>query len=240
MPTPQADILYPKAVAILEELKKMVEDVNSTKEVISGELLIGASTIPGAYILPRMAADFKEKHPGVSFEIRIADSLTTINLVKDHKLLLGVVGAKTATKNVNFQPFIGDELILVASSARELATKIKSDELLKLPFLLREDGSGTRKNIESFLTKMDIRSNQLNISAILGNNTAIKEAIKADLGVSIISKYAVQEELDAGVFQEIAVDGLSLKRKFYIVTAQRRTLPNHYKVFLNTLLQEAE
>lgn len=240
MPTPQADILYPKAVAILEELKKMVEDVNSTKEVISGELLIGASTIPGAYILPRIAADFKDKHAGVSFEIRIADSVSTINLVKDHKLLLGVVGAKTATKNVNFQPFIGDELILVASSERKIAQKIKAEELLKLPFLLREDGSGTRKNIESFLTKMDIRSNQLNISAILGNNTAIKEAIKANLGVSIISKYAVQEELDAGVFHEITVEGLSLKRKFYIVTAQRRTLPNHYKVFLNTLLQQAE
>ena len=71
-------------------------------------------------------ADFKESHPGVSFEIRIANSLTTVNLVKDHKLLLGVVGAKTATKNVNFQPFIGDELILVASSERKPPAKIKA------------------------------------------------------------------------------------------------------------------
>lgn len=239
MPTPQAEVLYPKAVAILEELKKVEEEVNSTKEIISGELLIGASTIPGAYVLPRMAAEFKEKYPGVSFEIRIADSQATINQIVEHKLLMGVVGAKTNSKKVEYQPFIGDKLILISSAERDVHQTITANELIKLPFLLREEGSGTRKNIESFLARMDIRSNQLNTAAVLGSNAAIKEAVKADLGISMISKYAVQEELDAGVFKEIKIDGLSLERSFYIVTAQKRTLPNHYKVFLNKLLQHA-
>lgn len=239
MPTPQAEVLYPKAVAILEELKKVEEEVNSTKEIISGELLIGASTIPGAYVLPKIAAEFKEKYPGVSFEIRIADSQATINQIVEHKLLMGVVGAKTSSKKVEYQPFIGDKLILVSSTDRDVSKTISASELVKLPFLIREDGSGTRKNLESFLAQMDIRSNQLNIAAILGSNAAIKEAVKAGLGISMISQYAVEEELNAGVLKEVKVNGLTFERSFYIVTALRRTLPNHYKVFLNKLLEHA-
>ena len=238
MPTPQAEVLYPKALAILEDLKKLEDEVNFAGDMIAGELCIGASTIPGAYILPSLAAKFKETYPAVSFEIKIADSQQIINKIVEHKLLLGIVGAKLPSKKVDYIPFIEDELILVSSIDRDLAPKISVKTLLTQPFLFREDGSGTRRNVESLLGQKNIRLNQLNTSAILGSSTAIKEAIKADLGISILSKCAVQDELDCGLLKQVHVEGLSLKRAFYIVTAQRRTLPNHYKIFLNSLLRD--
>lgn len=237
VPTPQAEVLYPKAVSILDELKKLEEKVISTGDDVSGDLIIGASTIPGEYILPTFAAGFKFKYPGISFEIRISDSMRTINKVAEHELLFGVVGTRTSSRKVKFQEVIEDHLILAASTNNPIPSRITIDELLRQPFLLREESSGTRNNLENFLSLKNIRITQLNACAILGSNTAIKEAVKANLGISVISKCAVQDELDNNIIKEVRVDDISLKRHFYIVTPLKRTLPNHYTVFRNSMIK---
>ena len=81
---------------------------------------------------------------------------------------------------------------------------------------------------------MDIE--QLDICAVLGSSAAIQEAIKSDLGVSIISRYAIQDGLRFKQIKEIAIEGLTMRRNFYIITAKKRTLPNQYQVFLNSML----
>ncbi|MGB3222741.1 MAG: LysR substrate-binding domain-containing protein [Desulforhopalus sp.] len=110
-------------------------------------------------------------------------------------------------------------------------------ELGQLPFIVRERGSGTRKNTEALLSQQNQTLNQLNICAALGSSAAVKEAIKANLGVSVISCHAIQEELASGKIKEIHIPGLKMKRNFYVVTPARRTLPNHYKELLKWLLE---
>ncbi len=235
MPTAEAEILFPKAVAILEDLQRLEEEISTARDTVSGELIIGASTIPGAYILPGLAASFKKEFPGISFEIRINDSAKIIEAVAGNELLLGVVGAKIATPKLHYQAFAEDELILAAAISNPVPSQITMDDLKQLPFIIRERGSGTRKSTESLLAQQHHAINQLNICATLGSSAAVKEAIKANLGVSVISRYAIQDELLTGKIKEIYIPDLTMKRTFYVVTPARRTLPNHYQELLKRL-----
>ncbi len=236
MPTLEADVLYPRALAILEDIRKLEEEVASTGKAISGELVIGASTIPGTYILPEIAADFKLKHPGISFEIRINDSAQVANAVLSHEIMLGIVGAKMVSKKLNYHPFIEDDLVLAVSTKRKMRSTISIEQLKELPFLMREEGSGTRKTIEGFLARKGMDIDQLQVCATLGSSAAIQEAVKSDLGVSIISRYAIQDGLRFKQIKEIEIEDLPMQRRFYIITAKKRTLPNQYQVFFNFML----
>ena len=229
-------MLYPRAMAILEDLRRLEEDINTTRQGISGELLIGASTIPGTYILPAIAASFKNEFPGISFEIRINDSAKVVNAVADNELLIGVVGAKIPSAGLLFQPFTEDELILAAAATNPVPASITMKELHSLPFIIRERGSGTRKSIEALLGQQQDSLDQFTICAPLGSSASVKEAIKANLGVSIISRHALRDELANGTIKDIQLPGMTMKRNFYAVTSRKRTLPNHYQLFLEKLL----
>jgi len=235
MPTPEAELLYPKASEILDEIDKISNILASVANVISGELHIGASTIPGAYILPEYAAAFKKSYPGVSFKITINDSAQIVKQIGDNHLYVGFVGAQISSSMVQYTPFGEDELVLAVHGSSTLPEEISPADLMKLNFLLREEGSGTGKSVELLLSQHNIATSELNVSAILGSSTAIKEAIKSDLGVSILSRLAIKDEIKHGVLRETRIKGISMKRNFYIATPVKRTIPNHYQAFVNTL-----
>ena len=236
LPTAEAEVLYPRAIAILEDLQRLEEEIAATGKNIGGELILGAGTIPGAYILPGLAAAFKKDFPNISFEIRIDDSATIVEAVAGNELLVGVVGAKIASPKVQFQPFAKDTLVLAAAQDNPVAAEITLQELRQLPFIVRERGSGTRKSTESLLAHQQQSLDKLNICATLGSSAAVKEAIKANLGISIISRLAIQEELANGKIKEIRIPELTMKRDFYVVTPTRRTLPKAYQELLRRLM----
>ncbi len=235
-PTLKADILYPGARSVIDNLERIKEEISSEDQCVRGELIIGASTIPGAYLLPHFASRFQKQHQSVSFEIRIADSLTIIHLLTEHKILLGVVGAKQPSSRLNFKTIGDDELILVSSTEKIMEKSVDLKDLLRMPFLLREEGSGTRKAIEECGIKNGFTVAELNTVAVLGSNAAIKEAVKEDLGVSIVSRISVRDELVSGRLQETAIEGVRMRRSFYSVTLKGRSLPNLYFIFLKKLL----
>jgi len=231
MPTAEADVLYPKALQLLDDLDQIQEEITAAGTGVKGKLVIGASTIPGAYLLPRMAYSFKKIYPEVSFEILIEDSGKITNMILQHDLLCGIVGAKMTSDKLDYTPLIEDELILVASPKVLNKKKINLAELTKLQFLQREKGSGTRKTFENFLKKSNVTTSKFDIVATLGSTSAVKQAVKANLGVSVISRIAVQEELAVGSLSEIPIKGLKMKRKFYLAHQKKRTLPSQYQEF---------
>ncbi len=239
-PTRQAKLLYPGALAILDDISRLEQELTRQASEVAGEILLGASTIPGAYILPRIAADFKTRHPEVSFTIRISDSAAIIDNVLNHELLLGIVGTRATSPVLDFVPFVEDELVLAASADRELGNPVSLARLAQLPFLLREQGSGTRKTLEEYVLRNGLDPGRLNTVAVLGSNAAIKEAIKEDLGVSILSRISIRDEVHCGRIREIGIRDITLGRRFYTVTHKKRTLPNHYDVFLQHLRRAGE
>ena len=234
-PTPEADLLYPRAQEILDEMHKLETSLASSAKTVHGELIIGASTIPGEYLLPQWAAEFNNRYPELSFEIIIKDSGRIIDDLSTNKIYLGVVGAKLPTENLEFTPFEGDELVLAASQDLAIPPTIDPPELINYDFLIREQGSGTGRTVEQFLNQKDIDQNSLKIRATLGSSTAVKEAIKSGLGIGFISRTAIRDELAQGAVKVIEVDGLSMKRSFYVVTPKKRTLPYRYQLFKSFL-----
>ncbi|MEJ2136647.1 MAG: selenium metabolism-associated LysR family transcriptional regulator [Desulfofustis sp.] len=235
-PTPEADLLYPRAVEILEEMHKLETNLASAARTVAGELIIGASTIPGEYMLPQRAAAFNSRYPEVSFEILIKDSGRIIDDISAHRIYLGVVGTELPSTNLDFTPFEGDELVLAAAAEEEISSTIAPADLVKYDFLVREQGSGTGRTVEQFLDRVDITQRSLKIRATLGSSTAVKEAVKTGLGIAFISKTAIRDELSQGTVKIIEVDGLALKRSFFVVTPKKRTLPHRYLMFKNFLM----
>jgi DNA-binding transcriptional LysR family regulator len=235
-PTPEADLLYPRAVEILEEMHKLETNLASAARTVAGELIIGASTIPGEYMLPQRAAAFNSRYPEVSFEILIKDSGRIIDDISAHRIYLDMVGTELPSTNLDFTPFEGDELVLAAAAEEEISSTIAPADLVKYDFLVREQGSGTGRTVEQFLDRVDITQRSLKIRATLGSSTAVKEAVKTGLGIAFISKTAIRDELSQGTVKIIEVDGLALKRSFFVVTPKKRTLPHRYLMFKNFLM----
>ena len=229
IPTPQAELILPLALQVVEEVASIPELLVEASKAIRGQLIIGASTIPGTYLLPALASAFKKEHPDVSFEIRIHDTALITDMVEGHELLFGVVGAGVKNKQLSMQPFYKDELICAATP--ELAEQCQKGDIQSAPFLQREQGSGTRLATEKFLKERKIDFKDLDIAATLGSTAAIKEAIKAGLGVSILSKMAIKEELVSKALQEISLGGPPMQRDFYLMRHAKRSLPSHYQAF---------
>jgi DNA-binding transcriptional LysR family regulator len=234
MSTAEADTLYPKALQVLDDLDRIQEEITATGTGIKGKLVIGASTIPGTYILPRLAHSFKEQYPDVEFEIPIKDSRRITSLILKHELLCGIVGAKTASDKLLYEPLIEDELVLVAAERVLSQKSVTLKKLATIPFLQREKGSGTRQSFENFL-KNSMSPDTLNVVATLGSTSAVKQAVKEGLGVSVISRIAVQEELDNNIIREIPIRNLKMKRKFHLVRLKKRSLPAQYLAFCKHL-----
>jgi len=185
-----------------------------------------------------MAYTFKKQYPDVAFEILIEDSSKITNMVLQHDLFFGIVGAKMPSEKLDYEPLIEDELVLVATPELLPQKTIALDKLRSIPFLQREIGSGTRQTFENFLKKNNITTNTFNIVATLGSTSAVKQAVKENLGASVISRVAVQEELDSGILYEIPIRNMKMKRKFYIVRQKKRSLPTQYAAFCEHMKKE--
>jgi DNA-binding transcriptional LysR family regulator len=233
IPTKEAEVLYKYAIEIIEKTDAIKEVVGRFKNKITGKLIIGASTIPGTYLLPLIMTTFQKKYPSVSFQILIADSKKIVESLSKHELLMGIVGAKLGNDKINYVPFLDDELIVVSSPSLMKSNRIVLKELIKFPMIMREEGSGTRTMTEQILSEKGITNHNISIAGVFGSTDAVKQAVKAGLGVSILSRLSVSDELKYKTLKEIKITDVSMKRKFYIITHKRRTLPPSYHIFLN-------
>jgi len=240
IPTKEAEVLYGKSTEIIEKADALKEALGQLKKETTGKLVIGASTIPGVYLMPRIMTGFRKKYPAISFQILIADSGGIIDSISRHELLLGIVGAKLGNDQIDYTPFVEDELIVVSAPLKTEKSSMTLKELVALPMVFREEGSGTRREVEKFLESEGISFDHMKIAGIFGSTDAVKQAVKAGLGVSILSKFSVADELEHKLLEEIKLTDIHMKRNFYIVTHKKRTLPRLYDLFLKHILAETE
>jgi DNA-binding transcriptional LysR family regulator len=233
IPTKEAEVLYQYAGEIIEKTDAINEVIGRFKNKITGKLIIGASTIPGTYLLPLIMNSFLKRYPTVSFQILIADSKKIIESLSKHELLMGIVGAKLGNDKINYMPFLDDELIAVSSPSLIKKNRMTLKELVTFPMILREEGSGTRTITEQILSGKGITHRRMSVAGIFGSTDAVKQAVKAGLGVSILSRLAVSDELKYKTLKEIKITDVSMKRKFFLITHTRRTIPLAYKMFLD-------
>lgn len=226
IPTKAGELLYKHAVLMLDMKKTARLEMEKFLGLRQGEIMLGGSTIPGEYILPQLIGEFYEKYPFISVILTVAGSREIEDMVQNGALELGVVGSKNFNKEMVSYNIWKDELVLVISKNHKWANKksITPDELFKEPFIIREPGSGTLKIMEDYLKSWGKKGiEDLNAVAKLGTSTAIKEGIKANFGVSILSSKAIKTEIEAGILKTVKIKGMSrMTRSFYLIRDKRR------------------
>jgi DNA-binding transcriptional LysR family regulator len=232
-PTPEADVLFARAQEIVELLAAVPDAIARSRRELSGQITIGASSIPGAYILPAAIAAFRRLHPGVSFVVRAGDSREIADLVLAHALTVGIVGSRIVRGHLHYRPLMEDELVVVVPpSGWAEATTLR--RLAQRPAVLREEGSGTRREAERILQAAGVDPARLAVAAVLGSTDAIKQGVKAGLGWSVVSRRAVEEEISGGSLHVVPV-AARMRRSFHAVTHTRRSLPSACEAFLEHL-----
>jgi DNA-binding transcriptional LysR family regulator len=209
---------------------------------MSGELELGGSTIPGQYILPSLIGKFKQSFADIRIKLVIADTMNITNMVLEGSLELGVVGAKINNSKLEFDRLFDDELVLAISPNHQWAERssISLDELADAPFIMREQGSGTRMMMLRILEQADFDPQRLKVVAEMGSTDAIRQAIKAEVGVSILSRRAIADELNFQQLFKIPIKDLSFTRHFYLVTHKKRSRSPLGEAFVDFLVENRD
>jgi DNA-binding transcriptional LysR family regulator len=225
--TKAGEVFLRYASKILSSRKDLLNALSEFSHGIRGELSLGASTIPGEYLLPKLMGDFKKEHPHFILSLKIADTKEIVQWVLQGDVEYGMIGGKLNHNFLHYEKYERDDIIAVALSGHSLTKKKKVDlvDLLKEPWIIREEGSGTQMAVEKALRKKGMSLKQFNVAMEMGSTSSVKEGVKAGLGLAFISKRAVEGELNQGILSRICIEGIDpISRQFYIVSHRGRTL----------------
>ena len=238
LPTKAGEILYSYAKEIVKLKSNAAQELNKFMGNVKGSLIIGGSTIPGEYILPEYIAQFKKAHPDVAVTLRLGDTQDITDMVMDGSIEMGVIGSKADDKRIDCREFLKDELALVASARhfKGIKNQIDIKDLKKLPFIMREKGSGSRKALEETLKKNGVSIETLNIAAEVGSTEAVKQSVRAGIGVSLLSLFAVKDEMPRKTLRKISIKDFRVSRHFYIATDKARAISPICQSFIKTLI----
>lgn len=211
-----------KLLALKEETESAVHDFLGS---IKGRITIGGSTIPSAYILPRIVSSFSKEFPDITVELTAGDTMDIIRKIKSGVLEIGIVGAKVDDPVIDQEKLITDEMKLIVPAGHRWAGKdtIETSELFSEKFIAREKGSGTWTSLLKSMKAAGMSPEDLDTRVIMGNSISVIQGILNNVGISILSTIAVQEDIDRGRLAAVSVKGLDLTRFFYIVRSSKRT-----------------
>lgn len=229
VPTVAGDVLYNHGMRAFATLDTAVSELAALRDDVSGQLVLGGSTIPANYILPEVMGLYLQRFPAVIPSLEVADTARVIELVADGTISLGVVGATDAVTELHFEPVYDDDFAVVVSPATvgrlTLKRSMSATEVLSLPWVMRETGSGTRSTFFEALaasTDAEVDTRKIRTVLTVGTTEAVLRYVLAGLGVGVVSRLAAKSMLDSGTLQEIAVDNFTATRSFYMVYNEKR------------------
>lgn len=216
--TAAGEVLLRYARALTRMAKEAEDAVKTAGTKPSGQVHLGASSVPGNYVLPARLAAFRHKHPEVRVVVDITDSTDQIERVRGRVVEMAAVGMQVADRKLEFERFAEDEIVLVAPPKGQLdvADGISRADLATLPILSREAGSATRQVVEDALAGV------VPSPLVLGSLEAVKNAVLAGAGLAFLSRHAVAPEIKRGELRAISVSGVALRRSLYLVRLRDR------------------
>jgi DNA-binding transcriptional LysR family regulator len=196
--TEAGDRVYHYAKQIFELYARMEGEIRELTGEVSGVVIIGASTTIAEYMLPSLLGAFKRKFPDVIIRLRVSNTDGIVAMVEDNEIDLGVVEAPVPNKSLVVEVSRIDQLVAVLPPEHELAGRasLPVADVLKFPFIAREEGSGTREVTFDYLRGAGLDPADLTVVMELGSPESIKGAIEAGMGISILSRSTIGKELE--------------------------------------------
>ena len=225
--------LYDSAVRMLEIRNNLLENFTGMQKHM---IDLAASTIPSSYLLPEILAAFGKTHPDIYFHSIQADSAESINRVLDGTADLALVGQNTRDETCIFLPFCQDELVIATPiTSHYLGLQNKSvtfEDFIKDPIIIREKGSGPKKEMDLFLEQIGVTPSDLNVIARMNDLEGIKKSIVNGLGISILSARSAIDLQKTKQILLFPLEESAHKRSFYIVYSKNRILKSHVRQFI--------
>jgi DNA-binding transcriptional LysR family regulator len=228
-------VLHHFAKRIIAITQRAKEEISSFAEDVKGRLAIGASTIPGHYVLPKLISEFKKEYPLVDVSLEVSNSGKIVNRLHEEAIHLGVVGAPVNCAEINCTAFLNDELVLIIPKGHSLGTRAElvADDLVGEKLIVREPDSGTRRVIEEKLIAAGVPPDSLQIAGEFGSTESVLAAVEAGLGISFASRWAAEKAALAGRIELRSLKDLDLSRSLYLIYPRNRTPSRPTHAFLS-------
>ena len=225
---------YVQRLSLVEEEARVA--LEELKGLESGLLVVGASATIGIYLLPEVLGEFRKRHPGIKVSLRVGNKRHTVERLLRNELDFGLVAGPVDESNLVTEPYLNDELVVIVAPSHRFAREpvVFPGELRRETFLVRESGSGTQERMEERLGQLGIEPAD---TMQLGSTEAIKQAVAANLGVSIASRYSVEAELASGRICAANVPALKMQRHLLLLHHKDKRLSKTAIAF-RLLLQE--
>lgn len=236
--TQSGQILYNYVDKILTLIDQAEKDIFNYSGHIEGPLSVGASFTIGEYVIPKILGNFNKQYPKVKSTLQVTNTEHIVNAVLKQELDLGLVEHSVDAPELIISPFMRDEMVVVFSPDHPLANRksIYFEELIKLPLVIREQGSGTRMIVEERLADLGVDFSKMNIVMELGSTEAVKEAVEAGFGTTVVSKWAVRKEIKLGTLVPVQVKDFLLLREFYLIHHKDKFKPPVVDTFIDFLI----
>ncbi len=219
-PTTAGKIVYEKGKKFLYDWDVLVEECRKLQGELSGVIRIGASTVPGTYIVPNMLRKFLTLHPGVDIQLSIDESEVIQDLLVEGMIDIGFIGSEPSNREIISHTFKKDHFVLIGPKDSE---EIKDLTALKaLPFIYRSKKSGTWQGVEKNLQALGISINELRCIAKVKTTEAVISMVEAELGYSIVSSIAAANALKQNRIKQIM--SLPYERNFSIIYLQSKKI----------------
>jgi DNA-binding transcriptional LysR family regulator len=194
--------LYKMARQIVD-LERQIEEKFISEEESRQSITIAASTIPSQYILPEILLKFNERYPGTQLKLMETDSSGVVDQIVDHIAEVGFTGTVLEKKHCKYIPFFKDELVIITPNNDKFKAYLneRPDDISWIvdePVIMREEGSGTRREAEKQLRNAGINPMNLNVIASIENQVTIKRSVSQGMGISMLSRLATTDEVENG------------------------------------------
>ena len=221
--TEAGQVVFEYSEKIFEYYNEMENAIREMTDDISGSLTIGASTTISEYMLPALLGDFKAKNVDVKLRLRVSNTEGIVSMVENNVIDLGVVEGPVNNKNLLVEVCRSDELVLIVPPNHELAglDKVSVNEIMKYPFICREEGSGTREVTLDYLIEQGVDKHAVNNCLELGSPEAVKGAVEAGMGISVVSSASISKELKLESLVSVPLDP-PLSRDFSFVRQRQK------------------
>jgi DNA-binding transcriptional LysR family regulator len=219
-------LLYPRALGLLEQAK----DIEQLFTEDNGAIRVYASSTIGNYILPEIIARYRQDFPDLPLELSVGNSQDVINAVSDFRVDIGLIEGPCRSSDIVSEVWQEDELVVFSSPKNTfLQQAVTLDSLAKQPWILREQGSGTREIVDYLLLS---NLPQCRLGMELGNSEAIKHAVRYGMGISCLSRRVIAEQLESGSLVEVPVPLPPLIRTLYCIHHRQKHISKSLARFL--------
>lgn len=223
--TKSGDILLKYAEKMNTLYQGAMKEIQEVNNRVAGDVHIGAVSLLGKYLLPRVIGEFKKSHPEVNISMLVGNSKEIIEYLQNDVIELAVVSEPIPVKNLIAFSLYSDYLTIIVDTDHPWSGKkeISPADLLNEDFISREVGSGTRevylKSLEAY-----VKGKQLKTVMVLGNTEAVKMAVIGKMGFSIVSRLATRSEVELGLLREVRIRNVNMSRNFFVAYKSEENL----------------